>query len=172
MASIPYCIQAWTAELHSAGLPHSVTRGSQDVCSSPRLFAAYHDLLRRIAPRHPPWTLVRLTIFLLHPLGSQAFRLYQHTQTANTQAAHTPNTVLARSLAPSGLLFPSLFMSKIKKTAQSTLRGTASRTNNRSACGNMGLTRLELVTPSLSEKCSNRLSYRPEKRGQGKRDWS
>ena len=25
----------------------------------------------------------------------------------------------------------------------------------------MGLTRLELVTPSLSEKCSNRLSYRP-----------
>ena len=28
----------------------------------------------------------------------------------------------------------------------------------------MGLTRLELVTPSLSEKCSNRLSYRPKKR--------
>ena len=28
----------------------------------------------------------------------------------------------------------------------------------------MGLTRLELVTPSLSEKCSNRLSYRPQKK--------
>ena len=25
----------------------------------------------------------------------------------------------------------------------------------------MGLTRFELVTPSLSEKCSNQLSYRP-----------
>ena len=29
----------------------------------------------------------------------------------------------------------------------------------------MGLTRVELVTPSLSEKCSNQLSYRPIKRG-------
>ena len=48
-----------------AGLPHSVICGSQDVCSSPQLFAAYHDLLRQIAPRHPPWTLSRLTIFLL-----------------------------------------------------------------------------------------------------------
>ena len=45
-----------------SGLPHSVIRGSQDVCSSPRLFAAYHDLLRQIAPRHPPWTRSRLTI--------------------------------------------------------------------------------------------------------------
>ena len=25
----------------------------------------------------------------------------------------------------------------------------------------MGLTRVELVTPSLSEKCSNQLSYKP-----------
>ncbi len=50
-----------------AGLPHSVTPGSQDVCSSPGLFAAYRDLLRQAAPRHPPWTLVRLTILPLHP---------------------------------------------------------------------------------------------------------
>jgi hypothetical protein len=33
----------------------------------------------------------------------------------------------------------------------------------------MGLTRLELVTPSLSEKCSNHLSYRPKKREGRKR---
>jgi len=32
------------------------------VCHSPRFFAAYRGLLRRIAPRHPPWTLSRLTI--------------------------------------------------------------------------------------------------------------
>jgi hypothetical protein len=49
------------------GLPHSATPGSQDVCSSPGLFAAYHGLPRRPAPRHPPWTLSRLTIFSLHP---------------------------------------------------------------------------------------------------------
>ena len=28
----------------------------------------------------------------------------------------------------------------------------------------MGLIRVELMTPSLSEKCSNRLSYRPYKK--------
>jgi hypothetical protein len=50
-----------------AGLPHSVTPGSMDVCSSPGLFAAYRDLLRQAAPRHPPWTLVRLTILPLYP---------------------------------------------------------------------------------------------------------
>ena len=33
----------------------------------------------------------------------------------------------------------------------------------------MGLTRLELVTPSLSEKCSNRLSYRPQEKRKRKR---
>jgi hypothetical protein len=49
------------------GLPHSATPGSQDVCSSPGLFAAYHGLPRRPAPRHPPWTLSRLTILSLHP---------------------------------------------------------------------------------------------------------
>ncbi len=33
----------------------------------------------------------------------------------------------------------------------------------------MGLIRVELMTPSLSEKCSNQLSYRPyKKRGRGK----
>ena len=37
-----------------AGLLHSDIRGSKDMCSSPRLFAAYHVLLRLAAPRHPP----------------------------------------------------------------------------------------------------------------------
>ena len=35
----------------------------------------------------------------------------------------------------------------------------------------MGLIRVELMTPSLSEKCSNRLSYRPyKKRVSGKNE--
>ena len=34
--------------------PHSDIRGSWDICSSPRLFAACHVLLRRQVPRHPP----------------------------------------------------------------------------------------------------------------------
>jgi hypothetical protein len=56
------CIQSRMMAIQAIGLPHSAIRGSRDVCSSPRLFAAYHGLLRTAAPRHPPWTLSRLTI--------------------------------------------------------------------------------------------------------------
>ena len=38
----------------SDGLLHSDTRGSTNVCFSPRLFAAYRVLHRQIAPRHSP----------------------------------------------------------------------------------------------------------------------
>ena len=40
------------------GLPHSDIRGSIRICQSPRLFAAYHVLLRLPEPRHPPCALV------------------------------------------------------------------------------------------------------------------
>ena len=39
------------------GLPHSEIRGSGDICSSPRLIAACHVLLRLREPRHPPCAL-------------------------------------------------------------------------------------------------------------------
>ena len=41
----------------SAGFPHSDIRGSRDICSSPRLFAACHVLHRLQEPRHPPYAL-------------------------------------------------------------------------------------------------------------------
>ncbi len=44
-----------------AGFPHSDIPGSEPVCGSPRLFAAYHVLHRLSAPRHPPCTLSSLT---------------------------------------------------------------------------------------------------------------
>ena len=44
-----------------AGLPHSVICGSMLMCSSPQLFAACHDLLRLLMPRHPPCALYSLT---------------------------------------------------------------------------------------------------------------
>ena len=44
-----------------AGFPHSDIPGSKPACGSPRLFAAYHVLLRLSAPRHPPCTLSSLT---------------------------------------------------------------------------------------------------------------
>ena len=60
-----YVFSSGMTAILAAGLPHSAILGSTDVCSSPRLFAAYHGLHRRIAPRHPLWTLTRLTILLL-----------------------------------------------------------------------------------------------------------
>ena len=48
-------------EVSSARFPHSDTRGSLDICSSPRLFAAYHVFRRLSAPRHPPCALSCLT---------------------------------------------------------------------------------------------------------------
>ena len=44
--------------LHTAGLPHSETPGSQDICSSPGIIAACHVLLRLREPRHPPYALI------------------------------------------------------------------------------------------------------------------
>ena len=38
-------------------LPHSEIRGSNLVCKSPRLIAAYHVLRRLQEPRHPPYAL-------------------------------------------------------------------------------------------------------------------
>ncbi len=45
-------------QLHYVGLPHSDIRGSMVICTSPRLFAAYHVLLRLPEPRHPPFALI------------------------------------------------------------------------------------------------------------------
>ena len=41
--------------------------GSQPVCGSPRLFAAYHVLPRLPSPRHPPYALSSLTIKFAPP---------------------------------------------------------------------------------------------------------
>ena len=111
------------------GLPHSAICGSQDVCSSPQLFAAYRGLLRRTAPRHPPQTYFRLTIFSF------------------------PRSKLPPAQTLSSPSFPSLVFSKI-------LRTTPARTLLLSVL-NMGQNRVELLTPALSERCSNQLSYCP-----------
>ena len=42
------------------GFPHSDTRGSMLICSSPRLFAACRVLLRLLMPRHSPYALLSL----------------------------------------------------------------------------------------------------------------
>ena len=50
-------------EVCSAGFPHSDISGSMDICSSPKLFAAYHVFHRLLVPRHPPYALSSITNF-------------------------------------------------------------------------------------------------------------
>ena len=59
-------IHAWMTEVPSAGFPHSEISGSMDICSSPKLFAAYHVFHRLLVPRHPPCALSCLTFLVSH----------------------------------------------------------------------------------------------------------
>ena len=55
-----YFIHVRGVRVSPYGLLHSDICGSQDMCSSPQLFAACHVLHRLLAPRHPPWTYISL----------------------------------------------------------------------------------------------------------------
>ena len=48
-------------EVFSVRFPHSDISGSMDICSSPKLFAAYHVFHRLLVPRHPPYALISIT---------------------------------------------------------------------------------------------------------------
>ena len=51
--------------MSSVEFPHSEIPGSKDVCSSPRLIAAYHVFHRLPVPRHSPCALCSLTVVYL-----------------------------------------------------------------------------------------------------------
>ena len=57
------CIGVRITEVCSARFPHSDISGSMDICSSPKLFAAYHVFHRLLVPRHPPYALSSITNF-------------------------------------------------------------------------------------------------------------
>ena len=49
-------------KVYLSRFPHSEISGSKDICSSPKLFAAYHVFHRLLVPRHPPCALTTLTV--------------------------------------------------------------------------------------------------------------
>ena len=57
-------IGLWILEVFSIRFPHSDISGSMDICSSPKLFAAYHVFHRLLVPRHPPYALISITNLL------------------------------------------------------------------------------------------------------------
>ena len=68
-------IGVWILEVCSSGFPHSEISGSKDICSSPKLIAAYHVFHRLSVPRHPPCALLRLT-FICIALHTRALIRY------------------------------------------------------------------------------------------------
>ncbi len=50
-------IGVWIHTVWVCRFPHSEISGSKDICSSPKLFAAYHVFHRLLVPRHPPCAL-------------------------------------------------------------------------------------------------------------------
>ena len=58
------CIGLRILEVCSSRFPHSEISGSKDICSSPKLFAAYHVFHRLLVPRHPPYALSSMTYLL------------------------------------------------------------------------------------------------------------
>ena len=51
--------------LQYSGFPHSDISGSKVICTSPKLFAAYHVLHRLWEPRHPPCALINFLNYLI-----------------------------------------------------------------------------------------------------------
>ena len=75
--SYAYFIQRTIPEYCSGGFPHSEISGSTDICSSPKLIAACHVLLRLLMPRHSPCALISLTIFLVLRKNYAGHRSFQ-----------------------------------------------------------------------------------------------
>ena len=80
--SVHLWIQCTVHRVCLCGFPHSEIHGSQDMCSSPWLFAACHVLRRLPVPGHPPCALIRLVVCialhtnsLIRSLPSGLFRV-------------------------------------------------------------------------------------------------
>ena len=119
---------------HAGRFPNSEIPGSQFVCNSPRLIAAYHVFLRFLVPRHSPYALSSLTFVKSNLID---FILYE------TTVLITYSIFKDRS--------PHMMEKLFAQTKGALLRRYL-----------VGLGRLELPTPRLSSVCSNQLSYRPE----------
>ena len=64
----PSCTDGFSTgyqSMNSGEFPHSEISGSKDVCSSPKLIAAYHVFHRLPVPRHSPCALCSLTVVYL-----------------------------------------------------------------------------------------------------------
>ena len=112
--SVPRVPPAWLWIHHavvedcSTGFPHSEISGSMDICSSPKLFAAYHVFRRLLVPRHPPCALVRLTFSGLPSLVAFSDCLYLSVCCRTCARNCVPRSWYSSNTFPSSCLQPSV----------------------------------------------------------------
>ncbi len=141
------------------GLPHSEIRGSGPICGSPRLIAAYHVLLRLLAPRHPSCA---LSSFIFFDIWKSLICAITVSAVGGAMIAQTQQIVeVAFNL-------PCMRMSKNLPwdgPAAADACPVSDRRQNSKRFSDfqlsVGLIGLEPMTLRLSSACSNQLSYRP-----------
>ena len=89
------CIGVWMTGVFPAGFPHSDISGSLLICSSPKLFAAYHVFHRLLVPRHPPCALIRLTSARIHSVVCFLGSLCLHCLFENINLTLIPSDVFS-----------------------------------------------------------------------------
>ncbi len=87
-----------------AGFPHSEICGSQPICGSPQLIAAYHVLHRLLTPRHPPCALSSLTEHLVLDVSPYPSSSIQLSKIAKTHGSVCDRAVRKIALSLRGPL--------------------------------------------------------------------
>ena len=169
--SVYYLFHIQIHDSSPCGFPHSDIRGSLDICSSPRLFAAYHVFLRLLVPRHPPCALLCLTFLFFHDcIALQPCSLFSFFASASfsllSQLSASASHCL--SLLSFDVSFSSLNIrfSRYRRDSLSVPMGLSEPFLSCSRFWEvsfypMGLSGLEPPTSRLSGVRSNRLSYKP-----------
>ena len=147
-------------------LPDSEISGSKPVSGSPELIAAAHVLRHLSTPRHPPYALCSLTVYLRHARSCSRPRFLQGTP--------IPAPCSSWSFYRLGFLFYSVFKEQWSWTGSNRrppackadalpteLQPQAVHIAYPLATPAVGLGRIELPTSRLSGVRSNQLSYRP-----------
>ena len=169
-------------------LPHSEISGSKCICHSPKLIAAYHVLHRLLAPRHPLCALKSLipclksatrtslpkeaVSTLCESFDSPTYRYEYRVFAVKIDVFGNQNIFKDRKNSSQGVTPARGLLHFAISCSQSNHislhMDVKERTNAFSVCGTtvrewkmVGLIGLEPMTPALSRRCSNQLSYRP-----------
>ena len=138
------------------GLPHSEISGSKLVDSSPKLIAVFRVLHRLLMPRHPSCARIRLArIFLAYISIYVAILLNFQLPVFKDQI----NCLRLASLKPGALIYGG--GRRIRTDGMLLAKQPLYQLSYTPSEALVGLTRIELVTSSLSGTRSNQLSYKP-----------